>query len=216
MIPRVRSRSARFLPHVAAALLVASVATSALAQFKVIGADGKVTYTDREPNATEGRVVPIGSRGAASQAAAESELPFELRQSVGKFPVTLYTTSNACDPCTSARQMLKQRGIPFTERLVVTGEDSEALERLTGAREAPTLMIGSQTLRGYASEVWTSYLDAAGYPRESRLPPTYQYRAATPIVDRQAAAAARADARPDARSGPTAAAPTPPPPGIRF
>ena len=49
----------------------------------------------------------------------------------------------------------------------------------------PTLTIGAQTLRGLAPEVWNSYLDGAGYPRESRLPKTYQYAAATPITERR-------------------------------
>jgi glutaredoxin len=213
MNPRARFRSTAVLSRVAFLLVVAGSAVPALAQYKVIGADGKVTYTDREPSASEGRVVPIGNRAAAQQAAAEPDLPFELRQVVSKYPVTLYVTSTACDPCVTARQMLKQRGIPFNERLVVTAEDSEALERLSGAREAPTLGIGSQTLRGYAAEVWASYLDAAGYPRESRLPASYQYRPPTPIVDRREAAAARAEPRAEAR--PTAV-PAPTPSGIRF
>ena len=142
----------------------------------------------------------------AQPAAAEPELPFELRQATTKYPVTLYVTSTACEPCNSGRQLLKQRGIPFNEKLVVTAEDSEALERLSGAREAPTLSIGSQIVRGYAAETWAAYLDAAGYPRESRLPSTYQYRAAAPVVDRRAQATPRAEPRAEARSLPTAPA----------
>ena len=130
--------------------------------------------------------------------------------------VTLYVTSTACEPCNSGRQMLKQRGIPFNERLVVTAEDSEALEKLSGAREAPTLAVGSQIARGYAAEIWGSYLDAAGYPRESRLPSTYQYRAAAPVVDRRAQATPGAEARAETRNLPTAPAAAPPPAGIRF
>ena len=38
------------------------------------------------------------------------------------------------------------------------------------------MMLGAQVLRGFAADSWTQYLDAAGYPRESRLPSTYQYR----------------------------------------
>ncbi len=211
MTPRDRFSPIGLVPR--AALAFALVATSSLAQYKVIGPDGKITYTDREPSASEGKVVALGNRTVA--AAVESELPFELRQPASKYPVSLYVTTTACDPCTSARQMLKQRGIPFNERLVVTAEDSEALERLSGAREAPTLMIGSQTLRGYAVDVWSSYLDAAGYPRESHLPASYQYRPATPIVDRRESVTARSDTRPEAR--PTPATPTAPGPGgIRF
>ena len=201
------------VPRAAFALAFALVATSSLAQYKVIGPDGKITYTDREPSSSEGKVVALGNRAVV--AAAEPELPFELRQPTSKYPVMLYVTTTACDPCTSARQMLKQRGIPFNERLVVTAEDSEALERLSGAREAPTLTIGAQTLRGFAAEVWASYLDAAGYPRESRLPASYQYRPATPVVDRRDSATARSDTRLEARPTPTAPA-APAPGGIRF
>ncbi|HEY5321367.1 MAG TPA: glutaredoxin family protein [Caldimonas sp.] len=212
---------ARFNPtavsRAALTLSLALFAVPGLAQFKVIGADGKVTYTDREPSASEGKVVPLGNKAITAQpAAAEPDLPFELRQASTKYPVTLYVTSTACEPCSSGRQLLKQRGIPFTEKLVVTSEDSEALERLSGAREAPTLSIGSQILRGYAAETWAAYLDAAGYPRESRLPSTYQYRAAAPVVDRREPTTARAEPRAEARAQPTAPTPAPAPSGIRF
>ena len=195
----------------------ACAAGSSLAQYKLIGPDGKVTYTDREPTAAEGRVVPLGSRAAAQQPqAADVDLPFELRQPTARYPVTLYTTANACEPCNTARNMLRQRGIPFAERQVISAEDSDALEKLSGGREAPTLTIGAQTLRGFASEVWVSYLDAAGYPRDSKLPSTYAYRPATPIVER-AATPARAVPR---TAAVTPAAPTTATPagagGIRF
>ena len=159
------------------------------AQFKVIGADGKVTYSDREPSANEGRISALGARAAAGP--AEPDLPFELRQVSAKYPVTLYITSGACEPCAQARTLLKARGVPFSERQVLTTEDSEALERLVGSHEAPTVTIGAQTLRGLASDTWDSYLDAAGYPRESRLPSSYQYRPAAPIVERRDASVAR-------------------------
>jgi glutaredoxin len=205
------------LPRAAIALAFALFALPGQAQFKVIGADGKVTYTDREPNATEGKVVPLGNRAVAPPVAAEPDLPFDLRQVASKYPVMLYVTSGACEPCNSGRTMLKQRGIPFNERLVVSAEDSEALEKLSGAREAPTLIIGSQVLRGYAAEIWGSYLDAAGYPRESKLPSTYQYRAATPVVERREASTVRVDPRAESRAQqPNVFAPAPAPSGIRF
>jgi len=208
------------LSRAALTLALALFALPGQAQFKVIGADGKVTYTDREPSASEGKVVPLGSKAVTvTPAAAEAELPFELRQVSTKYPVTLYVTSGVCEPCNSGRQMLKQRGIPFSEKLILSAEDSEALERLSGAREAPTLSIGSQILRGYAAETWVAYLDAAGYPRESRLPSTYQYRAATPVVERRDATAARAQPRVEARSqaAPATAPPTVPGAGgVRF
>ena len=103
--------------------------------------------TARSPTPTASRA-PAKARScrsaarpsSRSPAAAEPELPFELRQA-DDASIRSRSTSppTACEPCNSGRQMLKQRGIPFNEKLVVTAEDSEALERLSGAREAPTL-----------------------------------------------------------------------------
>jgi hypothetical protein len=79
------------------------------------------------------------------------------------------------------------------------------------------LMIGTQALRGFADADWHSYLDAAGYPRESRLPRNYQQPAATPLVQRQAEAAPqeRPAAPPPVEPAPLPPAP-PAPAGIRF
>jgi len=175
------------------------------AQYKVVGPDGKVTYTDRPPAQATGKVTELGGRG--SVAADNAALPLELRQAASRYPVTLYASVGACDPCDSARQLLRQRGIPYSEKSVQSPEDADALERLSGGRDAPTLSIGSQTLRGLAPEVWNSYLDAAGYPRESRLPPNFAYAPATPLVARAAPPAARAAETPTERP---AAAPVPP------
>jgi glutaredoxin len=196
----------------AALWLVAPVAS---AQYKVIGADGKVTYTDREPNGAEGRVTALGARVPAQP--AEPDLPFELRQASTKYPVTLYTTNGACDPCVQGRQLLKQRGVPFSERQAVSNDDIDALEKISGGREAPTLTVGAQVLRGFASDSWNQYLDAAGYPRESRLPASYQYRPAVPILDRrEPALAAGGAAAPAPVNRPAPTAPPGPSGGIRF
>ena len=48
-------------------------------QFKVVGADGKVTYTDREPSQPEGRVTALGAQGAGRRPPSPT-CPFDLRQ----------------------------------------------------------------------------------------------------------------------------------------
>lgn len=200
-----------------ASLVAVFAALPAHAQYKVVGPDGKVTYTDRAPAPADGKVTPLGARGVP--AVAEVALPQELRQATSRYPATLYVTNGTCEPCDSARQLLRQRGVPFSEKQVVTAEDSEALERLTGGRDAPTLTLGAQTMRGLSAELWNSYLDAAGYPRESRLPPNYQYPAATPLTERrEAARVAPAPQRQAARAEPPQPAPVAPPPpgGIKF
>ena len=169
-------------------LLALMTGTPAHAQYKVIGADGRVTYTDRVPSAAEGQVSALGARAAA--AAPVVALPFELRQVAGRYPVTLYVTTGTCEPCDAGRGLLRQRGIPYAEKQVQSAEDSQALERLSGGRDAPTLTIGTQVVRGLSADLWNSYLDAAGYPRESRLPASYQPPTATPVVERREVAAA--------------------------
>jgi len=219
MTPRVHRRRvavpfrALFRTLSVVAALVALPTLPALAQYKVTGPDGRVTYTDRQPSGSEATVVPLRGRSAAEP--ETPDLPYELREPAGKYPVMLYTITGACEPCDAGRQLLKQRGIPFNERQVLTAQDSQALERLSGAREAPTLTIGSQVLRGLANEVWNAYLDAAGYPRSSKLPASYRYAPATPIVAAREPAATRPAARTE--TAPDASRLPPPSPGnIRF
>lgn len=200
-----------------AALALAMFALPSHALFKVVAPDGTVTYTDRPPAAAVGRPAPLGKEAAATDAsAAFATLPLELRQTTSRFPVTLYTSTD-CAPCESGRRMLQGRGVPFSERRVLNNDDAEALDRLTGGRSVPTLTIGSQALRGYSESDWQSYLDAAGYPRESQLPRSYQAPPATPLVDRQPEAPPPV-ARPAPSAEPIAAPPTtaPSPTGIRF
>jgi hypothetical protein len=86
------------------------LALPAHAQFKVVGPDGKVTYTDRPPAADVGTAKPVNTRGAT---ASDVSLPYELRQAVSAYPVTLYTMTN-CAPCEAGRSWLRGRGIPYT------------------------------------------------------------------------------------------------------
>ncbi len=168
----------------AASLAVAtlSAATTVQAQtvYRIVGPDGKVSFSDKQPaTPAQGKVVGTGT--GAGGAASLGNLPAELRQVAGKFPVTLYTSSQ-CSPCDSGRALLNGRGVPFTERTVTTAEDNAYLERLTGDASLPYVTIGGQRLRGFAESEWTQYLDAAGYPQKSILPAGYKNAAATPLV----------------------------------
>ena len=170
---------------------------NAHALYKVVGPDGKVTYTDVQPSPSKtGKVTPIGSAAAAQN---EVSLPLELRQPAARYPVTLFVT-NSCEPCTTGRQFLRQRGVPFAERTVTTVEDVDVLQRLTGGREAPALTIGAQTVRGLSQDIWSSYLDAAGYPRESRLPGNYQYPVAAPLTEKRDTSQAAVPQRDESQS----------------
>jgi glutaredoxin len=189
-----RSGDARRLRALALCIAAGSLAMPAAALFKVVAPDGSVTYTDRPPAAAGARVTPIGRSAAPAQSSAT--LPTELRQPVQRHPVTLYTAAD-CPPCDSGRTLLQRRGVPYAEKIVADAQDAAALEQLIGARTVPAITIGAQPLRGFSQDEWTSYLDAAGYPRESRLPPTWQAPPPTPLVAR----------RPDPAAEPRASAP---------
>ena len=183
--------------------------------YRIVGQDGRVTFSDKAPLDANARV---GTATAMPSAAADnSALPFELRQAASRYPVTLYT-GPGCAPCVAGRALLSERGIPFTERTVTTNEDIDALKRLTGAPSLPFLTIGGQQLKGFSEIEWAQFLDAAGYPKTSQLPSSYTPPPATALVTAQQPQA-QAPVRP-APQPTRAAAPQPAPnenpAGIRF
>ena len=185
----------------ALALLLGSA--PAQAQYKVVAADGRVTYTDR-PQAVEpgSQVLPI--RRDLSASSNTTQLPADLHALAGRFPVTLYTSSD-CAPCLPARRLLQQRGVPYNERTVASEEDIAALQRLIGARMVPALTVGSQALRGLQEADWLTTLELAGYPSPSRLPRGWAAPAATPLVPRPAQAAPSSAPAPEPQPDPVAA-----------
>lgn len=202
--PGQRARRRAWAPLLA--LLGPVLAGPVEAQYKVIGPDGSVTYTDRAPadanarvqamrrDGTPASIAPAANAPAANTPAAIAPaggaaanptplaLPFELRALVARFPVVLYTTNQDCAPCLQGRSLLVQRGVPYSERSVNSDDDIGALQRLTGGRNVPALTVGAQALRGFQEQDWLSTLDLAGYPKESRLPRGWQAAPISPLV----------------------------------
>jgi glutaredoxin len=193
-----------------------SLQTQAQQLYRIVGADGKVTYSDQPPPSAAKAKVTAGAGKATGSAANNPALPLELRTAAGKFPVTLYTGKD-CVPCNSGRSMLTARGIPFTEKTIDSNEDIDALRRLTGESSLPAATIGGQMLKGYSEQDWSQYLDAAGYPASSKLPAAYRNPAPAPMVARAPAPApvAAAPAPAPAPAAPSEPAPANPA-GIRF
>ena len=190
----------------------------ALALYKVVAPDGSVTYTDRPPADTRMKVTTLGADSALGGAVAVGEalLPVELRRAAARFPVLLYTTTD-CAPCDAGREWLQQRGIPYAEKQVLNDDDAALLERSVGSRSVPVLMVGAQVLRGLSPLEWGSYIDAAGYPRESKLPAGWQPPSPVPLADRTPVA--RPAAAPPPPESPGVLPPDVPPPApgsIRF
>jgi len=200
-------------------LLLGLVSVSALSQgvYRIVGPDGRVSYSDQPPPAANARPVASGAPGAAG--GANAQLPFELRQVASRYPVVLYTSAE-CAPCNSGRNLLNARGVPYSEKTITTNEDAEALKRLSGQTSLPFVTIGSQQIKGYSDAEWTQFLDAAGYPKQSALPTAYRRAAPTPLVAvapvASTAPATTAQSQPAEASTPSVAPPVTNPAGIRF
>lgn len=191
-----------------AAMTMLAAPVSAQQVFRIVGPDGRVTFSDKPPAEASARlapVVPLAGGGGGTNGAG---LPFELRQVASKYPVTLYTANN-CAPCGSGRAFLSSRGIPFSEKTVVTAEDSEALQRLQGDMSVPLLTVGGQQIKGYSDSEWGQFLDAAGYPAKSVLPASYRNPLPSPLVAVQRPATPAPTAAGDAPA--PARTPSPPP-----
>lgn len=203
----------RGLLWVVACLSAAALWPSAHAQgvFRVVGPDGKVTFTDRPPSAPTG---PSGLAGAETSATTDNTgaggtLPVALRQAMARFPVVLYTGID-CNACDVGRKHLLAQGVPYTEKTVTTQPDADALKQLSGAQTVPYLTIGKQGLKGYNETEWQRYLVAAGYPAKNALPTGYKNPAPAPLA---AAAQGHTPARantPDTSTGTTPAPQAPP------
>jgi glutaredoxin len=193
---------------VSLAMSCAAISTSAQTVYRIVGPDGKVIFSDKPPtSADQGKLLGtgVGARGDAGGAG----LPYELRQVVAKYPVTLYTAPN-CSPCDTGRALLNTRGVPFTERTVTSNEDTDALKRLSGENSLPFLTIGGQKIKGMSDLEWTQYLDAAAYPKTSVLPANYKNAAPSPLVSIkkvEPASAAKAADKPPAQESPKPATP---------
>jgi glutaredoxin len=206
-------------PLWAGLVLLAFAAPAVMAQgvYRIVGPDGRVTYSDQPPPPSA-NARPVTGVTAGSGTA---QLPAALRKAASQYPVTLYT-GDECAPCISGRNMLNARGIPYAEKTITSAEDVAAIQRLSGDSSLPLLTIGGQQIKGFSATEWNQYLDAAGYPKESVLPANYRRPAVTALVE--VAPVAAVPAKPPAPvRAPRAAEPTetpvvPPasPSGIRF
>lgn len=173
------------LAAASALLLVGAVGAQAQTVYRIVGPDGKVTFSDRPPAAPAANVTARNAAGRPTDAGAQNgALPYELRQVVARFPVTLYAGAG-CVPCNAGRLLLQGRGIPYTEYAIASNEDVEALQRLSGDKSLPFLTIGGQKIKGFSEAEWTQFLNAANYPASSQLPSSYRHAEAKPLVSTQ-------------------------------
>lgn len=156
----------------AAILAVATGSALAGELYRWVDQSGKVHYGD-VPEAEAEKPV---QKKFPDSATPDDALPFETRRARETFPVTLYVADNCKEPCQRARDLLNQRGVPFTEKILVTQEEVDAFRQMSGSETAPTLSVGRNWLKGFWVDQWNSELDYAGYPKTA----PYGFRPASP------------------------------------
>ena len=151
----------------AAGLLAGSLAVSlAAAQttYRWLDASGQTVYSDQPPPVGAKQVVKISGQTPGDAA----QMPYATRQAVEKYPVTLYTAANCTELCQNARDLLNQRGVPFTENIVTNDVEAAELSRRLGSDVGfPSIFVGQQGFTGYEVVSWNNLLDLAGYPKSA-------------------------------------------------
>ena len=151
------------LVFLAAALAATSLASAQATYRWVDKVSGQTVYSDQPPPPGTPGVVKLGSEAGG----ATPQVPYAPRQAAGKDPVTLDTAAGCTDACTQARELLNQRGVPFTEKMLNTEEDQAEFAKQMGSKDVmvPSLTVGQQKFRGLESGAWNNLLDLAGYPK---------------------------------------------------
>lgn len=141
------------------------------ALYRWVDDQGQVHYSDTPPLKEQAE-----RRKISNGVTPGEDIPYEARRAQENFPVTLYVSDTCKEPCTQARSLLRKRGVPYSETVLVTKGEIEAFEKLSGSSQAPTLAVGKTYLGGFSESRWNSELDAAGYPKTA----TYRQLIAPP------------------------------------
>ena len=166
------ARPTRLARLAAVALLLGGATVGALAQYKIVGPDGKVTYTDKPPTAqdirpSKGTAAPAGSgRHAVRDAPGDDEVP---RHAVRheELPELRPGAPGAAPARRAVQRVLGHHRMPTSPRS----------SRASAAPRSRCIAIGSQTIKGYS-------------------PPTCRATSTPPATRRKAAWPATAGRRP--------------------
>lgn len=148
--------------------LIASLASHSWGQqmYRWVDEKGRVTYSDQPPPP---KVVKFQEKQLKANLVEGEGLSYETQKAQKNFPVTLFVQPD-CSACSSGRDYLAKRGIPFSEVSVKTPEDLNNYQQYFGKElQIPALLVGSQKTKGFEAGAWGQMLDLAGYPK-SALP----------------------------------------------
>ena len=168
---------------IAGCLAAASTPLSAAQLYQWKDAQGRMVYSDQPPPPSVKDVQHKAFKGNF----IETGESYAVKAAREKNPITLY--ASACGaPCDQARQLLGERGVPFSNKDPQSSPEAQAeLQKLTGRLSVPVLVVGSDKIDGFETGQWQAALDRAGYPKSA---PPGSKRPVPPAAPAPAAATA--------------------------
>ena len=152
-------------------ILIAAATVHAEALYKVIGADGRVTYTDRPPADGKSTTV-LQFADAPTSKLPESVLKYQAELAKGMQnrlaqakkldtggPATLFSAS-WCGYCTQAKAYLRNKGIVFRELDIDTPDGGRAYFEAGGQRGVPLILADGKRLSGFSSGAYDHFFAA--------------------------------------------------------
>lgn len=124
--------------------------------YKVIGADGKVSYTDKDPQSATAKTEKLKIQTYAGAPSVSS-----YNGSVRK--VTMLS-AQWCGVCRQARAYMVSRKITFEEWDIDQSEFARSKMREVGAKGVPVILVGKQKMVGFSPEGLDDMLQKAGVP----------------------------------------------------
>ena len=144
-------------------LAAASTHLAAAQLYQWKDAQGRMVYSDQPPPTSIKEAQQKSFKGNYIEAGET----YAARTAREKYPVTLYA-SDCGAPCNQARQLLVDRGVPFSSKDPQANPEAQAeLHKLTGRLSVPVLTVGSEKIDGYETSQWQAALDRAGYPKSA-------------------------------------------------
>lgn len=120
--------------------------------YKVVGADGRVSYTDKEPTPAEKseKLKLQTYRGAPSVSSTNDAVK----------RVTILS-AQWCGVCTRAKAYMKSRNIDFEEWDVDKSDYARAKMNELGAKGVPVILVGKRKMTGFSEEGLEELLKSA-------------------------------------------------------
>lgn len=156
----MKKRDTTIVLTLAAIIWLSATFAHAETLYKVVGTDGKITYTDRPP--ADGKSTTLQFADAPTSPLPESVLKYqaELRKSmqgrlsaakkIDSSETATFFMATWCGYCTRAKAYLNAKGIRYQEIDIDTPAGARAFVEAGGSGGVPLLLVAGKSARGFS------------------------------------------------------------------